>query len=131
MSRVRTIDCGNGATGVAFECPGCGDTHALPTGGNTAGRAVWRWNGNVELPTLTPSILARAGHYLKPGEQPGNCYCDFSERYPDEEPMPERWTCHRCHSFVTDGRIQFLSDCSHALAGQTVDLPEIEEAPSA
>lgn len=31
-----------------------------------------------------------------------------------------------CHSFVTDGRIQFLSDCTHALAGQTVDLPEVE-----
>lgn len=29
-----------------------------------------------------------------------------------------------CHSFVTDGRIQFLSDCTHELAGQTVDLPE-------
>ena len=29
-----------------------------------------------------------------------------------------------CHSFVTDGRIQFLADCTHALAGQTVDLPE-------
>ncbi len=29
-----------------------------------------------------------------------------------------------CHSFVTDGRIQFLSDCTHPLAGQTVDIPE-------
>lgn len=32
----------------------------------------------------------------------------------------------RCHSFVTDGRIQFLSDCDHALGGRTVDLPEFE-----
>jgi len=31
----------------------------------------------------------------------------------------------RCHSFVTDGKIQFLNDCSHELAGQTVDLPEV------
>lgn len=31
-----------------------------------------------------------------------------------------------CHSFVTDGRIQFLNDCTHALAGQTVELPEVE-----
>jgi hypothetical protein len=29
-----------------------------------------------------------------------------------------------CHSFVTDGRIQFLTDCTHAFAGRTVDLPE-------
>lgn len=28
-----------------------------------------------------------------------------------------------CHSFVNDGRIQFLADCTHALAGQTVDIP--------
>ena len=28
-----------------------------------------------------------------------------------------------CHSFIQGGRIQFLSDCSHPLAGQTVDLP--------
>jgi hypothetical protein len=28
-----------------------------------------------------------------------------------------------CHSFVVDGRIQFLGDCTHHLAGQTVDLP--------
>ncbi len=34
-----------------------------------------------------------------------------------------RWKCVRCHTFITDGRIQFLGDCSHKLAGQTVDLP--------
>jgi hypothetical protein len=28
----------------------------------------------------------------------------------------------KCHSFVNSGKIQFLSNCSHALAGQTVDL---------
>jgi hypothetical protein len=27
-----------------------------------------------------------------------------------------------CHSFITNGKIQFLSDCKHELAGQTVDL---------
>jgi hypothetical protein len=33
-----------------------------------------------------------------------------------------------CHSFVTDGRIQYLGDCTHAMAGQTVDLPDIPSA---
>ncbi|MCZ4340562.1 hypothetical protein O4H52_03015 [Sphingomonadaceae bacterium G21617-S1] len=28
-----------------------------------------------------------------------------------------------CHSFVRNGQIEFLSDCTHALAGQTVPLP--------
>ena len=31
----------------------------------------------------------------------------------------------RCHSFITDGRISFCGDSEHALAGQTVDLPEV------
>ena len=30
----------------------------------------------------------------------------------------------RCHSFVTDGRIRFLNDCTHNMKGPTVELPE-------
>jgi hypothetical protein len=30
-----------------------------------------------------------------------------------------------CHLFLTDGRLQYLGDCTHALAGQTVPLPEL------
>lgn len=30
-----------------------------------------------------------------------------------------------CHHFVQAGKIAFCSDCTHALAGQTVDLPDI------
>ncbi len=29
-----------------------------------------------------------------------------------------------CHSLVRDGMIQFLSDCTHKLAGQTVEIPD-------
>jgi hypothetical protein len=32
-----------------------------------------------------------------------------------------------CHSFITEGKIQFLTDCKHALAGKTVDIPEWED----
>lgn len=32
-----------------------------------------------------------------------------------------------CHSFVKEGRIQFLQDSTHNLSGKTVDLPEYEE----
>lgn len=31
-----------------------------------------------------------------------------------------------CHSLIRDGRIQFLGDCTHKLAGQTVDLPDFD-----
>lgn len=30
----------------------------------------------------------------------------------------------RCHIFVTDGKIEYLSDCEHHLAGKTVPLVE-------
>jgi hypothetical protein len=32
-----------------------------------------------------------------------------------------------CHSFITDGFIQFLDDCTHPLAGQTVEIPDMNE----
>ena len=32
-----------------------------------------------------------------------------------------------CHSFVTNGKIKFLDDCTHTLKGQTVELDEILE----
>ncbi len=30
----------------------------------------------------------------------------------------------QCHYFITDGQIQFCTDSRHALAGQTVELPD-------
>lgn len=32
-----------------------------------------------------------------------------------------------CHSYVRNGQMQFLGDCDHALAGQTVDIPDWDE----
>lgn len=29
-----------------------------------------------------------------------------------------------CHVYITDGMIQYLSDCSHAMAGQTVPMED-------
>lgn len=62
---------------------------------NVPGGCAWHWNGDANKPTVTPSILVSAG-------------------------SPEA-----CHSFIVDGKIQFLGDCKHALAGQTVELPEL------
>lgn len=31
-----------------------------------------------------------------------------------------------CHSFIKDGKIQFLNDCTHELSGKTVEIPEWE-----
>lgn len=89
---------------LAFRCPGCDEAHHIQVGEGPGPR--WGWNGDVDRPTFTPSVLVTS---------PAN---------PDAGPGFEEWlTERRCHSFVTDGRIQFLGDCTHALQGQTVDLP--------
>jgi hypothetical protein len=35
--------------------------------------------------------------------------------------------CECCHTFVNDGRVHFLSGCTHEFAGQTLDLLDVEE----
>lgn len=108
---------------VAFLCPGCGMHHQVRVEGE--GRPKWTYNGNPNAPTFQPSILFRSGHYAQhfDKEKHGDCWCTYKERY-NEEPA---FNCVICHSFVTDGKIQFLSDCSHSLAGQTVDLPDVHQ----
>ena len=95
---------------VSFFCPGCQESHTINT--------TWQITGTDERPTVAPSVLMMSGHYA-PGHKPGSCWCTYKLDHPGE------WspTCRRCHSFIRDGQIQFLSDCSHALAGQTVSLP--------
>lgn len=34
------------------------------------------------------------------------------------------YPAQRCHSWVRDGKIQFLGDCFHALKNLTVEIPE-------
>lgn len=95
-----------------FHCPGCDGKHAVST--NPAGG--WKWNGDSDKPTLSPSVLVRG---TKPMTDEEHAAAMRGEGCPTPVPTV-------CHSFVTDGRIQFLGDCTHALAGQTVDLPELK-----
>ena len=100
--RVKGIVGPDGTRYVSFTCPGCREAHVLPITGPRA----WGFDGNMALPTITPSILCR--------------YHAFNEAT-DQYDIPESV----CHSFVSRGEIQFLGDCSHALKGQTVALAEI------
>jgi hypothetical protein len=77
-------------SGHVVTCPGCGNWHLFDK--------RWSFNGDLERPTFSPSMLVNAN---VPGAM-------------------------RCHSFVTDGRIQFLGDCDHELKGQTIDLPPVD-----
>ena len=127
MARAKIAEDGQGRFyGIRITCPGCGHLHTLPTPWTpdgyerspyVANKPQWEFNGDFDRPTFAPSILSRTGHYIGDGK-PGNCYCTA--------PDPD-FTCGVCHSFVRDGRIQFLADCTHALASQTVDLSEIQE----
>lgn len=56
----------------------------------------WTRTGTDDAPTFAPSLLVTYGN------------------------RDER----RCHLFLRDGVLDFLSDCAHALAGQKVPLPE-------
>lgn len=93
---------------ILFKCPGCRHLHACDS--------RWNFSGDFARPTLSPSVLIRVGHHVT-GQTKAECNA-----------CNEGLTaCGICHSFVRDGRIEFLSDCTHALAGQTVDLPDIVE----
>lgn len=124
--KLRDIEGGR----VAFFCPGCDEYHQVtvlqvgPRGAERVGPA-WGYNGNPDAPTFTPSILVR-GVRIDGGDT--EIYRILEEyKLPEdrERMLADRRINTVCHSFVTDGRIQFLGDCTHALAGQTVDLPDI------
>lgn len=104
---------------VAFFCPGCTHTHVLSISGPGA---VWGWDRNVERPTFTPSVLIQSGHHI-PSQAGKRCWCDANRERQEQGREPYGFTCGVCHSFVVDGHIQFLSDSTHRLAGQTVPLP--------
>ena len=95
MSKAKVFSTSDGGRSVWIEWPGCGYTHAFKLDVPQENGAIWKWNGDTERPTFTPSMLVNAHHESS-----------------------------RCHSFVTDGKIQFLSDCWHPLKGQTVELPD-------
>jgi hypothetical protein len=45
------------------------------------------------------------------------------ERLEHDELLAHPVYGERCHVFITNGQIQFLDDCTHALKGQTVPIP--------
>jgi hypothetical protein len=115
---------GGGQAGYNFLCPGCREFHTLRTEG---GRPSWSFNGDVERPVFSPSVLVTGHWYTPKGEADEQAWQDAG--CPDPRPKFETADT-RCHTFVgcngaRPGQIIFLSDCTHALAGQTVDLPEL------
>jgi hypothetical protein len=92
---------------VSFWCPGCDQAHTIGP--------AWDFNGDDSSPTFTPSVKVEGVQW---GPTSG-----FHK--PRHAVAPGGATL--CHSFVTEGRIQFLDDSTHNLAGETVDLPDWED----
>lgn len=89
-------------TALMFCCPGCATKHEpglhmLPVN-TTLKSPSWTWDGNLEAPTLSPSILSHKDH--------------------------TEW---RCHSFLKAGVFEFLGDCAHEFAGQHVPMPDLPD----
>lgn len=84
---------------LSFHCVGCGYDHAYAVAAESGlkhkDHPIWTWNGSMEYPTFKPSLL-----------------CSQSD--------PKS----RCHLFVTNGRIEYQSDCWHDFKGQKVDMPD-------
>lgn len=89
--------------GLMFVCPGClamypesTGLHMLPVNA-PAKSPSWDWDGSLDAPTLSPSILTKHGPVVDGVGQV-------------------------CHSFLQGGVFDYLSDCTHSLVGQRVPM---------
>ncbi|PKP09862.1 MAG: hypothetical protein CVU09_09540 [Bacteroidetes bacterium HGW-Bacteroidetes-4] len=94
MAKLSAVEKKTNSPDFLFHCPGCGYSHGVWTtrlpGEN---HPLWQFNGDINNPTISPSLLVR-GQFI-------------------------------CHSFIRSGKIQFLNDCTHHLAGQTIDMQDV------
>lgn len=106
MAKVHKTDY-NAFPQYVFHCTACGCSHGWDD--------RWTFNGDLDKPTISPSLLVSSRH---------------PKGYSNENPAPVGWQGEYektiCHSFVTDGKIQYLSDCTHKYAGQTIELEDWE-----
>jgi Family of unknown function (DUF6527) len=105
LATLRQVSDQNGRRGahVLVWCPGCDahdgfGLHRFGVVGDDGSEPdiKWTWNGSLDVPHFDPSYLCWTGDRDNP------------------------YT--RCHSYLHEGRWQFLADSTHPLAGQTVDM---------
>lgn len=101
----RRMKDGSGAYYMHW-CPGCKHAHTYPVGSRSAPN--WNFDGNIEAPSFTPSMLI-----FRPAHNDG----EFN--HPQES---------ICHYYLTAGVINYQNDCRHELAGkQGVDPGAISD----
>lgn len=112
MAKAKKWDNGNEDKGAVILCPACNCYHYFNKG--------WKFNEDYDRPTFSPSMIWKGQTY------PSGGVCPTDEE--DARLMAGEileMTPLVCHSFVREGKIQFLTDCTHTMAGKTVDLPEV------
>lgn len=97
------------SNGYAHWCPACGETHPLPDG--------WEFDGNLECPTFTPSFKHTGAQRIvtERGDWTGEWKRDANGK-----PL-----AGVCHYVLTAGVLNFCNDCTHAMAGKAVPLPDL------
>jgi hypothetical protein len=118
--KLRAYDNTDASKGYLFFCPGCQELHQYDN--------RWTFNGDMDKPTFQPSLKYGPSWSTPKGWDPDKAPKNEDGSLKTQENGKVIGAVERtCHLFMTDGKIQFLGDCSHDLKGQTVDCPEIPE----
>jgi hypothetical protein len=106
----------NTTTGFTHWCPGCEESHTIPTRSPLPNGSIWSFDGNLEAPTFNPSVKITGVQWPTDEEEARILAGE------DVEPRP---MC--CHYFLHGGALKFQNDCTHALNGKAVPLPDLPE----
>lgn len=90
---------GNQTVAYYVYCPACERGHRFAIVNEADPANVWQFDGNMDHPTFTPSLLISSSYWRN-----------------------ERWEPEICHSYLRAGVWEFLNDCTHDLAGQKVSM---------
>ena len=96
MNKLGIVERDGETVGYLVKSPATGNTVCFYTNPKIT-PVTWDFNGDMERPTFTPSMLIH----------PGGIYV-------------------REHFFIRDGKIEYLADCDHAMAGMTVDMVDVD-----
>lgn len=77
-----------------FYCVACEVYHGF--------NSAWEFNGDMEKPTVNPSLLTK-----------------WNDGKTGKENV--------CHLYINDGKFNYLPDCTHIYAGKTVPMVEVQQ----
>jgi hypothetical protein len=122
-----------GHTQQYYYCPGCKQAHnvntAVPAGSNNP---AWTFDGDPQSPTFTPSVLvtwSEPKNINDPQAMERDLALAKARRDAGEQNIKLPSVNKVCHHYVTLGRIQYLLDSTHELAGHTVDMVDWQTRP--